>query len=250
MKFKLIFLPLYFCLSFYTTQSLAQGSVKIKYTETVFFDNMVNLPPQAMANMPKSRDNKKILMANDSSGIYVVNKEDVEAEPQGESDSRRWRNRRNGVNAIIYNNINTNSRVTFTDLFGKEFLIEESSDSRWKLHSGEQRDILGHICVKATQMKDTTLITAWFTNDIPLSFGPEGYTGLPGMILALSVGDSKVILATNIEENVPLNTSIDRPNKGQKVTREEYEKLRKQKMEEMKEMWGGQGGNQRMMNRN
>lgn len=250
MKLNLIVLPIFLVCSFCTLILLGQENVKVKYTETVFFDNTVNLPPQAMANMPKSRDNKKILMANDSSSIYIINKEDVEAEPQGDSEGRRWRNRRPGVNTTIYNNINTNEQFTFTDLFGKEFLIAESPVSKWKLHSGEQRDILGHVCVKATQLKDTTLTTAWFTSDIPYSFGPDGYTGLPGLILALSVGESKVILATHIEENVQLNTIIERPNKGEIVTREEYEKIRKQKLEEMKEMWGGQGSHQRMMNRN
>lgn len=250
MKLKLIFFTVFLFCTLYSAKTIAQENVKVKYTETVFFDNMINLPPQAMSNMPKSRDNKKILMANDSSSIYLVNKEDVEAEPQGDSDGRRWRNRRPGVNSIIFNNINTNEQITYTDLFGKEFLISESSFSKWKLHSGEQRDILGHTCVKATQMKDTTLVTAWFTSDITYSFGPDGYTGLPGLILALSVGESKVILATNIEENGQLNASIEKPNKGEKVSREEYEKLRKQKLEEMKEMWGGQGGHQRMINRN
>lgn len=246
MKVKLIIILTLLICFLYSNKNSAQENIKVKYTETVFFDNSVNLPPQAMANMPKSRDNKKILFANDSSSIYVVNKEDVEPQETSSGDGRQWRSRRPRVEAIVYNNINNNIQTTFTDLFGKEFLIEEESVSKWKLHSGEQRDILGHTCVKATQMKDTTLVTAWFASDLQYSIGPDGYNGLPGLILALSVGESKVLLATSIEENVKLTTAVEKPTKGDKVTRAEYEKLRKQKMEEMKEMWGGQGGNQRM----
>ena len=65
------------------------------------------------------------------------------------------------------------NKNNFYRSFGKEFLIEEGLPStKWKLHSGEQRDILGYTCIKATQQKDSITITAWFTPKLAVPVGP------------------------------------------------------------------------------
>ncbi|RFN58868.1 GLPGLI family protein [Marixanthomonas ophiurae] len=66
----------------------------------------------------------------------------------------------------------------------------------WILYN-EAKKLKGYKCKKAT----TTVrkegrnfnIVAWYTDEIPVSDGPKDYTGLPGLILQLYVGNYTVI---------------------------------------------------------
>lgn len=53
---------------------------------------------------------------------------------------------------------------------------------KWTL-SGEQQNILGHICQKATCHFRGRDFVAWFAKDIPIKGGPWKFGGLPGCIL-------------------------------------------------------------------
>ncbi len=219
--------------------------VKVKYSETMYMEQRGDMPPQMAANMPKSRSVNKILFSTGSKSLYLVNKEDKVEQVEDQSRGRGGMRKR-GVDPIIYCNYDAMKMVTYTDFFGKEFLINEEKEYAWKIHSGDHRDILGYTCIKATFQKDSTLVTAWYTPKIQMSVGPDGYSGLPGLILALSEGENKVTLATMVEEKSNSTQAIEEPTKGEIVTREKYSEIRKEKMKEMKEMWGG---NQRGMMR-
>lgn len=219
-----------------------EKGLKIKYSETVFMNIKMDMPPQMAANMPKSRQRNKILLANETASLYIPNKEDKVVEEPNNDRGGRWSMRNKMVEPIMYQNFDEANMSTYLDLFGKEFLIEEQiTEYKWKLHSGEQREILGYTCTKATTMKDTVEVIAWFTSKVPQSIGPAGYTGLPGLILALSEGESRVILATSIEQDVVLTQAIEKSSKGEKVSREEFEKIREEKVKEMRAMYGGSG---------
>jgi GLPGLI family protein len=227
---------------------IGQDITKVEYTETIFLDNInIQLPPQIAANIPKSRDNQKTLLVKGAESIYINNKEAMEKQKEefqrrSERAGGNFSMRRGRSNEEIYNNIDNLQMVTFTELFGKEFLIEEEAEYSWKIHAGEQRDILGHTCVKATYMKDTTLVTAWYTPKLNVPSGPGGYNGLPGLILALSEGENKVYLATKIFEDFAEAPEVVKPTKGDKVTREKFNQIREEKMKEMGKMWSGRGG--------
>lgn len=228
----------------------SQGDVvKIKYKETNFISSNIQIPPQFAQNMPKSFDSQKILYAGDLQALYIVNKEDVVEE----TNQGFQRFGRRGVQEEIFVDLNEEMKFTFTDLFGKEFLIEDKvSPTPWKLHSGMQRDILGYTCIKATHMQDTTEVTAWFTTQLPYSFGPGGYNGLPGTILALTYGEDRVMLATSVEEKPAVVPPMQKSKKGEAITREKYDKLAEEKRKEMQQMYGGnrQGGQIRIINGN
>ncbi len=78
-------------------------------------------------------------------------------------------------------------------------------------------------------------VTAWFTMDIPVSHGPEEYWGLPGLILEITDGKT-VVLCSKIVLNPKEKTEIKPINKGSIVTQTEYDKIAKDKMEEMRNM--------------
>lgn len=89
------------------------------------------------------------------------------------------------------------------------------------------------------EMPSEIKITAWYTPEIPISQGPENYYGLPGLILEISDGKTTV-LCSKVVLNIKDKKEIKAPKKGKPVTQAEYDKIVKEKMEEMREM--GRGG--------
>lgn len=238
---KQFIIATFFLLSF--SLVFGQGDViKIKYKETSFMPSNINIPPQFAQNMPKSWDSGKILYASESKSLYVVNTEDA-APVEQNNMGRRFGPR--GANEVVYADFDIEFKYTFTELFGKEFLVEDSlTTTPWKLHSGEQRDILGYNCVKATMQQDSTITTAWFSLALPYSFGPAGYSGLPGTILAVTVNEDRVILATSVDENPTTVPPFEKPKKGEKISRANFIKLSEEKRKEMQSMYGGGRGGQ------
>lgn len=84
-------------------------------------------------------------------------------------------------------------------------------------------------------------VTAWYTMDIPVNQGPEGYWGLPGLILEINDGKT-TILCSKIIINPKDKSEIKAPTKGKVVSQKEYDEIVTKKMEEMMEMNQGQGG--------
>lgn len=85
------------------------------------------------------------------------------------------------------------------------------------------------------------LVTAWFSPQIPVGSGPGAYAGLPGLILELNTGRTTV-LCSKLVLNPEKAIVIEAPDKGQEVSREEYNKIVKEKTEEMRENFRGRGG--------
>ncbi len=85
------------------------------------------------------------------------------------------------------------------------------------------------------------LVTAWFTPQIPVKNGPGEYAGLPGLILELNV-DRTTILCSKIVINPKEAEAIQPPTKGKVVSREEYNKIVKEKTDEMRENFRNSGG--------
>lgn len=121
--------------------------------------------------------------------------------------------------------------------FGEQFIIESRiSDYEWELTS-ECKEINGYESYKAvTKIKDLERqggyryidIAVWFTPEIPLSYGPEGFGGLPGLILEKCQGG----ICIKIKDITSKNTNINFPS-GKRIDKENYfkflEKVRDQK---------------------
>ena len=84
-------------------------------------------------------------------------------------------------------------------------------------------------------------VTAWFTPMIPIKNGPAEYGGLPGLILELNI-DRQTILCSKIVVNPTDGIHIKKPEKGKEVSRDEFNKIVKEKTEEMRENFRGSGG--------
>ena len=84
-------------------------------------------------------------------------------------------------------------------------------------------------------------ITAWYTMDIPVNQGPEGYWGLPGLILEVNDGKT-IILCSKIVLNPKDKAEIKAPNNGKVISQKDYDETIIKKMEEFRSMNQGQGG--------
>lgn len=91
-------------------------------------------------------------------------------------------------------------------------------------------------------------ITAWYTPEIPINQGPEGYWGLPGLILEVNDGKT-TILCSKVVLNAKDKAAIKAPTNGKEVTQKEYDETVMKKMEEMREMGPGRDGMQIRINR-
>lgn len=73
------------------------------------------------------------------------------------------------------------------------YLVEEDLGLiKWEILD-VKKDIQGFNCQKATAWFRGRYYTAWYTPDIPVSFGPWKLNGLPGLILFANDRDNKVI---------------------------------------------------------
>jgi GLPGLI family protein len=90
------------------------------------------------------------------------------------------------------------------------------------------RQIAGYECRKAIAIiNDTVSVVAFYTDEILLKGGPEGFTGLPGMILGLAIPRyNTTLFATKVEaKNVPILT-IAPPAKGKRTdTEKDFKKM-------------------------
>lgn len=138
-----------------------------------------------------------------------------------------------------YNNIS--EQLMQLNAFGELFLITKPK-LKWII-SKESKKIGRYNCLKATtkiivnNKGRKQEITAWFTPQIPVSFGPIGYAGLPGLILELEV-NKKLYFAKKITLNSEEKIVIEKPIKGVKVTEKEYHNIASGIMKKFKKRKG------------
>lgn len=144
-----------------------------------------------------------------------------------------------GGEDIIYKNHADKIYIKQTDFMSRTFLIEDTLQKNNWVITDDTLKIGEYQCKKATLKKGDNDITAWFTNEVPSNEGPRDYYGLPGLILKVETG-ALIIEATNISV-IKEKVEIQKPTKGKKVTQEEFDKIKKEKI---KNLTGGkQKGN-------
>lgn len=141
-------------------------------------------------------------------------------------------------------------RIEFKEFFGRKFLIKETPKRlKWKI-TAEQKIIAGYPCQKAILQDTARQVEAWFSAQIPVSIGPADYSDLPGLILEVSSHNGeRTYVAEKVELKALDKDAITKPNKGKSVTREEFIKIRDEKLKEMG-VEGGGGGTIKMIIRN
>ncbi len=123
-------------------------------------------------------------------------------------------------NNIIYTDLATSKSTAQKNVFEEFFLVTDSTRKiNWKLTS-ETRDIAGYSCRRANAIiMDSVYVVAFYTDEIPVSGGPESVTGLPGMILGVALPHENITWFAKIvhDKAVPAGT-ITPPKKGKVTT--------------------------------
>lgn len=216
------FLTLFFLLM---CSIIKAQNVECKYiSSTVIPEDVKNIEDinirNAVINQLSNR--KQLFSLKFSNGKYLF-----EAIPDNQNNSNIMSI---GVSSIIYMDINKDMAISQESILDRTFLIKETIKKySWDITT-ETKEILGKSCTKAI-LKDNSSIVAWFTTEIPVSFGPMGYYGLPGLILQMKTENKDYLI-----QNVTLpkeNLLIEPPTKGKEITREEFEILKKKKQENL-----------------
>lgn len=137
---------------------------------------------------------------------------------------------------IVYTNFTTQQFTSQKQVFEKQFLIQDSIRKiSWKL-TDDTRKIAGFNCRKATGiMMDSVFIFAFYTDEILTTGGPEGFNGLPGMILGIAIPRINTTWFATKLELVPVTPKdLAPPTKGKKTNIPE---LQKSLLSSMKD-WG------------
>jgi GLPGLI family protein len=119
----------------------------------------------------------------------------------------------------VYTDLNTNVSTTNKKVFDEQFLVKDTARKiNWKI-TDETREIAGYTCRRANAIvMDSIYVVAFYTEEIPLSGGPESFTGLPGMILGLALPHENVTwFATKVTDAPVAETAMKVPAKGKAV---------------------------------
>ncbi len=224
-------------LMFFTLISCNAQTIKVSYTEKMdLTEKLKSIDNPIIKQMIIEKTGKpKYYELISNNRVSVYQKQNVE---EKETD--------NGVTMIgtggediIYKNHADKIYIKQTDFMSRTFLIEDTLQKNNWVITDDTLKIGEYQCKKATLKKGDNDITAWFTNEVPSNEGPRDYYGLPGLILKVETG-ALIIEATNISV-IKEKVEIQKPTKGKKVTQEEFDKIKKEKI---KNLTGGkQKGN-------
>ena len=206
-----------------------------------------------------------ILTFDKTKSIY---QQEERLDAPGSGGGRGWGRMWASGGGPVYKDIASKKSIQSTEFMGKKFLISNDQDKiKWVMQK-EQKMIGNYLCFKATAQvskpktmtsvwrnsekqndsikdssvyeleKEYSIITAWYTPQIPVTHGPAQYGGLPGLILELTT-DNTVMLCTKVVMNPEKRIQISEPKKGEFVSRTEFENIVEVKTKEMRDMWRG-----------
>ena len=161
-----------------------------------------------------------------------------------------------------YLNVKESQSIVEDNIFGKEFLIVEPLvKPDWKLID-ETKKIGDYNCFKAEmvipvsdkqkmayeeflkkeekkpalfkmEQPQDKVVTVWYSPEIPVSFGPDNYWGLPGLILEVNDG-TNILLCSKVTLSNKEKAKIKAPKNGEKVSQKKFDEIRKKKEDSMK----------------
>ena len=261
---KIVFLLLLTTVTITVMAQMKEG--KISYERKVNMHRFIT-DPEMRARIPEFRTDKFELLFNEQASLFrtVVDEDapDPFANNGGDRGGVRFNFRM--PETSTYTDINNQMQYESRAMFEKTFLVVDSlKQNKWKI-SDETKTIANHVCKKATTMvaqaaqmrmrfgngpraaEDTVApkpkeveLVVWYTEDIPVSVGPDNYAGLPGAILEVNTDNgANTITATEVGTKYPKKELVQ-PTKGDKMNRAQYQDAMKKIMEDMQ--FGGRMG--------
>ncbi len=156
-----------------------------------------------------------------------------------EKDKMPWNDNTREENTW-FSDYTTNQYSNSKFVFDETYLLSDTlMHINWKIVPNETRDIAGFNCRKAQGVIfDSVYVFAFYTDEITAPGGPMSISGLPGMILGLTIPRMYTSwIATKLEVN-GINTAIVAPPaKGKRKDPEEL----KSSIQKVSKDWGNWG---------
>ncbi|MEP6927925.1 MAG: GLPGLI family protein, partial [Ginsengibacter sp.] len=205
----------------------------------ILYDQKIDLhrrmqDEQMKAMVPQFRTSKFELNFGDNQSLYKMQEAEPDITENGGNGGIVMRF--GGGNSEYYKNFSTQKQVEKRELADKDYIIEDSLHiMNWK-PIDETKTILGYHCKKASGKTERgSEVEAWYTEEIPVSSGPETFNGLPGMILQVDINKEEfVITAVSIDKSAD-RKELKAPVKGKKITPQDF-------AAKQKELFGNQSG--------
>ncbi|WP_179352973.1 GLPGLI family protein [Winogradskyella vidalii] len=245
MNSKSIFIFSTLILLLFSSFCLSQNSGKAFYKKQSKhnFSNIKELDNNTKAKSAFKSVNNTIdemefeLMFNDSLASYRKLKK---LNSDSQSSSMNLATAFSGYSGPYYFNLKTRQSLREQ---GKYIIEKDFEDYDWTL-TKEKMMIDSLTCYKATTIlkqqgrrgEILKPVIAWYTTDINLQVGPDGFSGLPGLIIQLEV--DKVITTLQKIKFLEKKIDIDIPTKGKKMTEQEYAILMKDLVENREKYYG------------
>lgn len=134
------------------------------------------------------------------------------------------------VSAGYMNEVYQYKDYSLCAIFGfGNYVLKTDAVKDWTLEN-ETKEIEGFLCYKATSTKKVNNskgnfvfpVVAWYCPKIPISFGPNGYGNLPGLILELQVRNV-VYGVRKIDLNLSKPPVIGKPKDYPIINQEEFD---------------------------
>ncbi|MBC7913616.1 MAG: GLPGLI family protein, partial [Pyrinomonadaceae bacterium] len=103
----------------------------------------------------------------------------------------------------VFNDYTVKSSIIQKKVFEQTFLVKDTTRNiAWKI-TDETREIAGYTCRRANAIvMDSVYVVAFYSDEIPVSGGPEIFSGLPGMILGVALPHENITwFATSVKDN-------------------------------------------------
>lgn len=191
-----------------------------------------------LSTLPKEGLAVQVLNFNSKLALFEEDESEKEATPPGLQRALMYENSLKPARPVVqkvYHDFDKNQRLEQLEYMTRIFLVQSEIEAvAWKLGS-EKKKVLEYTCMGATAILDDQEIVAWFCPEIPVSLGPSFFGGLPGLILAVERNGETAYVATSVNLSPPAEESMMKPDKGSKVTQEEFEAIQEEKEKERKE---------------
>ncbi|WP_340064061.1 GLPGLI family protein [Ascidiimonas aurantiaca] len=130
-------------------------------------------------------------------------------------------------NKRIYNSVKSDTLTVINEVRGQLFLYKDFVKLKWKLLEGVD-SIQGLRVKKATTFFRGREYFAYYSEEIPISFGPYKFSGLPGLIV--KIYDTKDHITYNLVAFKPYKKelSLNYVNESSFVSKKEFKKAEEQ----------------------
>jgi GLPGLI family protein len=261
------------------SQTMAQVKEgKLIFERKVNMHRMIT-DPEMRRNIPEFRTEKFELIFNEQATMFKTIPNEDAPDPfanSGGGGTRGMSFMFRMPETNTYTDIASQMQYEARSIFENDYLIVDTlKPNNWKL-SEETKTIANYVCKKATTSvapmaftmrfgggggdrrggggrngEDTTRqadrkpkeiqLVVWYTEAIPLSIGPDTYSGLPGAILEVdSDNGSNVISALSYVPKYAAK-ELKQPTKGKKLNRAQFQSEMQTIMKDMQRS-GGFGG--------